>query len=42
MYTCKAVRVCLHVGEWMCAVTSAAKLYCYCGLLIGWARVSSR
>ena len=30
VYTYKGVRVCLHIGAWVCAVTSVAKLYCCC------------
>ena len=41
VYTCRGVHVCLHVSAWECAVTSADKLYCYYGLLVGCARVVS-
>ena len=34
VYTCKGVDVCLHVGAWVCAMTSAAKLYCYCSAIV--------
>ena len=30
VYLQRCVCVCLHMGAWVCAVTSAAKLYCYC------------